>query len=202
MNSLNGKTILITGASDFIGRHVALEFGKLGAIVLLHAHSLPLGLSLLNDLTSQLPAASFDLFIANPEFQSEIRQMAVDIKKAYSRLDVLINNSNELFDKRKLTWDTVEATFAVNHLAPFLLTHLILPLLKNSANAQVINVSSHAHYMSGFNTKNMQGEQYYNGKQLYCFTKLCNLLFTYYLADKLQKTPISVNAVCGGTAEM
>jgi NAD(P)-dependent dehydrogenase (short-subunit alcohol dehydrogenase family) len=198
MNQMKGKIVLVTGSTNGIGKQTAIELAASGATVLIHARSFSEGTPVLELLRKDLPGASFDLFIADFEVQNEIDRMAAEIKSTYNRLDVLVNNAAVHMEERKLTVDTIEKTFSVNHLAPFLLTHLLLPLLKNSISPRIINVSSHAHYVAQFNIQNIQGEKSFNGIKVYCCSKLCNLLFTYALAEKLRNQNIVVNAVHPG----
>ena len=198
MNQMKGKIVLITGCTDGIGQQTAYELALGGAVVLLHAKDFTKGSAVLRSLIDEVPTASFDLFIANLANRQEIEQMVNDVRSVYSKLDVLINNEAVYLDQRKLTDNTIEKTFSVNHLAPFLLTHLLLPLLKNAGNARIINVSSHAHFTAKFDIRNLQGEKSFDGTKAFCSSKLCNLLFTYSLAEKLKGFPISVNAVHTG----
>ena len=199
MNQMKGKVVLITGSNEGIGKQTAYELASMGATVLLHAKDFLRGSAVLNCLRKKLPAAAFDLFIADFGRRHEIEQMATDIKAAYRKVDVLVNNESVFMDERKLTADTIEQTFSINHLAPFFLTHLLLPLLRNAAGARIINVCSHAHYIAKFDIRNLQGEKAFDGTTSYCLSKLCNLLFTYALAEKLDPQQISVNAVHPGS---
>jgi retinol dehydrogenase 12 len=199
MNSMKGKIALVTGSADGIGKQTVVELAILGATVLLHARDAQKGQYLLEELQSEIPAARFDLFIADFELQMEVEQMAAEIKASYSKLDVLVNNAAMCQEEKEMSYDTIEKTFAVNHLAPFLLTHLLLPLLRNAPQPRVINLSSELHFFAKFDIRNLQGEKKYNGIDAYCCTKLCNLLFTYELAARLKNEPkITVNAVHPG----
>ncbi|MET0636750.1 MAG: SDR family NAD(P)-dependent oxidoreductase [Chitinophagaceae bacterium] len=195
---MKDKIVLVTGSTSGIGMQVAIELAGRGATVLIHARTVIKGSETLEMLRQQLPAASFNVFISDFEKQHEIEQMAREIRLAYTRLDILVNNAAVYMERRGLTTDTIETTFAVNHLAPFLLTQLLLPLLQSSPFARIINVSSHTHYTAQFNVNNLQGELSYIGTKIYCCSKLCNLLFTYMLAEKLKDKNIMVNAVHPG----
>jgi NAD(P)-dependent dehydrogenase (short-subunit alcohol dehydrogenase family) len=195
---MKGQIVLITGSASGIGRQAAIEMADLGATVILHARSLDKGAAAMEMVRRMVPGASVDLLIADLEVQDQIKQMACLIKSAYSRLDILVNNAEVQMEERKLTIDTIEKTFAVNHLAPFMLAHLLLPLLKSAPAARIINISSHAHYTARFNSRNLQGEQTFCGEKIYSSSKLCNLLFTYYLANKLKAENITVNAMHPG----
>jgi len=198
MHVMKNKIVLVTGSSSGIGKQAAIEFGALGATVLVHACTASKGREVMESLYKELPSGSFDLFVANFDDQEEIRRMAIEIKATYSKLDVLVNNAAIFLEERKLSRDTIEKMFAVNHLSSFLLTHLLLPWLQKSIHARIINISSHAHYTAVFERENLQGEKQFTGLKCYCATKLCNLLFTYYLSSILKNKNISVNALHPG----
>jgi len=201
MNLMKGKIVLITGSTKGIGKQTAIELAALGATVIIHARTMAEGEPVIQQLQIAMPSASFDLFVADFEKQLEVKKMALEITAAYNRLDILINNAALYEEWRRLSADTIERTFAVNHMAPFLLTHLLMPLLKSAARARIINISSQAHYQAKFDLHNLQGEKEYDGVNMYRTSKLCNLLFTYYLADKLKHQHIMVNAVHPGMIE-
>ena len=124
--------------------------------------------------------------------------MAAEIIARYDQLHVLINNAGVILLQRQLTEDGLEMSFAVNHLAPFLLTHLLLDLLKQSAPARIVNVSSTVHYAAQIKFDNLQGERKYNGVEAYKIAKLGNVLFTYELADRLKGSGVTVNCLHPG----
>ncbi|HTL10722.1 MAG TPA: SDR family NAD(P)-dependent oxidoreductase [Chitinophagaceae bacterium] len=202
MNQMKGKIVLITGCTNSIGKQTAIELAGAGAIVLLHANDFSKGTAVLHSLRSSLPNAYFDLFIARLEVKADMVQMARDITMAYPKLDVLINNESLYCEERTVSEEGIETSFAINHLAPFTLTHLLLPWLINAGNARVINVSSHAHFIAQFDVHNLQGEAHYNGTKMFNCAKLCNLLFTYALARQLEGQGICVNAVHPGSVEL
>ena len=198
MHVMKNKIVLVTGSSSGIGKQAAIELAALGATVLVHTCTAGKGREVMESLYNELPTGSFDLFVANFEDQQEVHRMAMEIKAVYGRLDVLVNNAAIFLEERKLSRDTIEKMFAVNHLSPFLLTHLLLPLLQKSVHARIINVSSNAHYTAAFEPENLQGEKQFTGLKRYCATKLCNLLFTYHLSSLLKDQNISVNALHPG----
>jgi NAD(P)-dependent dehydrogenase (short-subunit alcohol dehydrogenase family) len=128
-----------------------------------------------------------------------VRQLAADIQARYDRLHVLVNNAGVILLKRQLTEDGLESTFAINHLAPFLLTHLLLDLLKMSAPARIVNVSSTVHYDGRIDFDNLQGERRYDGMDAYKVSKLGNVLFTFELAERLSDTGVTANCLHPGT---
>jgi NAD(P)-dependent dehydrogenase (short-subunit alcohol dehydrogenase family) len=138
------------------------------------------------------------LFLADLASQEEIRRLSHEIHARVPRLDVLINNAGAIFTKRTTTVDGLESTFAVNHLAYFLLTNLLLDLLTASAPARIVNVSSGSHLNAHMNFDDLQGEHGYGGWKAYSQSKLANVLFTYALARRLSATAVTANAVHPG----
>jgi len=139
-----------------------------------------------------------DVFVADMSSQAEIRRLAVDVLDAYPRLDVLVNNVGGAWAHRHTTVDGLEHTFAVNHLAPFLLTNLLLDRLKASAPARVVTVSSGAQAMARMNFDDLQGERDYSGQRAYNQSKLANVMFTYELARRLEGTGVTATVLHPG----
>jgi len=131
-----------------------------------------------------------DLFTADLSSQSEVRRLAKEVLQSLSRIDVLINNVGGYWNTRHATADGLERTFALNYLAPFLLTNLLIDKLKQSAPARVITVSSNAHAQGRIDFDDLQGEQSYSGSRAYNQSKLANVLFTYELARRLPATAL------------
>jgi NAD(P)-dependent dehydrogenase (short-subunit alcohol dehydrogenase family) len=139
-----------------------------------------------------------DLFIADLSFQREVRELAEEVLQSLSRIHVLINNVGGYFDTRHVTADGLERTFALNHLAPFLLTSLLLEKLKQSASARVVTVSSNAQATERIDFSDLQGERSYSGARAYSQSKLANMLFSYELARRLKGTSVTANALHPG----
>lgn len=139
-----------------------------------------------------------DLVLADLFSQNAVRQLAAQINAFYPRVDVLVNNAGLLIGSRGVTDDGIERTFALNHLAYFLLTNLLLDKIKASAPARIINTSSEAHWGAVWDWENLQGEKKYRQLRAYCNSKLANLYFTYELARRLDGTGVSANAVHPG----
>jgi retinol dehydrogenase 14 len=139
-----------------------------------------------------------DLMLADLTSQEEIHRLADEFKEAYPRLDVLINNAGLFRSKRITTADGLETTFAVNHLAYFLLTNLLLHVLKASAPSRIVNVASGDHANGTIDFDDLQGEKGYKGAKAYSQSKLANVLFTYKLAKRLEGTGVSVNCLHPG----
>src|SRR4028119_312837 len=136
--------------------------------------------------------------LADLSSQEQIRRLAHEIKEAYPRLDVLVNNAGVFRSERITTADGMEATFAVNHLAYFLLTNLLLDVLKAGAPSRIVNVASADHSNATIDFDNLQGEKGYRGARAYSQSKLANVLFTYELARRLQGTGVAANCVHRG----
>lgn len=194
---MSEKTVLVTGSTDGIGRQTALELAEMGATVLLHGRDDEKGRAVLADIARRTGNNRLDFFRADLASFREIRQLAAAVLGKYPRLDVLINNAGVYEPHRRLSADGIEMTLAVNHLAPFLLTGLLLPLLKKSAPARIIIVSSMAH-ASSVDFDNLQGEKGYSGYQAYATSKLCNILFTFELAERLAGSGVTANCLHPG----
>jgi len=192
-----GKTVLITGGTSGIGRATAAGLAAMGARVAIagrdreRAEQAARGIRTAND-------AQVHVFIADLASQSEVRRLADEVREAFPRLDVLINNVGGYWNTRHVTADGLERTFALNHLAPFLLTDLLLERLKAAGSARVVTVASGAHATGRIDFDDLQGERSYSGARAYSQSKLANVLFTYELARNLQATSVTANALHPG----
>src|SRR5680860_941882 len=139
-----------------------------------------------------------DVFVADLSSQSEVRKLADEVLQSLSHIDVLVNNVGGYWNSRHVTADGLEHTFAVNHLAPFLLTHLLLDRLRQSSSARVVTVASNAQAMGRIAFDDLQGERNYSGARAYNQSKLANVLFTYELARRLRGTSVTANALHPG----
>ncbi len=184
--------MLVTGSTDGIGRETALELARRGASVILHGRDLGRCQRALDEATRATRNRSLGCFAADLASLAEVRKLADDITAQYERLDVLINNAGVFMTSRKLSTDGYEMTFAVNHLAPFLLTHLLLDLLKKSSPSRVITLTSVAHQRAQLDLDNLQGEKRFTGYGAYALSKLGNVLFTYELAERLRGSGVAV----------
>jgi NAD(P)-dependent dehydrogenase (short-subunit alcohol dehydrogenase family) len=191
------RIVLITGSTDGIGKQTALDLAKKGYHVLVHGKNREKGMSVVSEIKKLTNNNSIDLLIADLSIQKEIKGMSDEIIKRYDHLDILINNAGVYQIKYELSEDNIEMTFAVNHLAPFLLTRLLLDLLKTNHNSRVINVSSmiHANYID---FQNLQFEKNFVGGEAYSLSKLCNILFTYKLSEILKAGNVTVNCLHPG----
>jgi NAD(P)-dependent dehydrogenase (short-subunit alcohol dehydrogenase family) len=156
------------------------------------------GEAALAEIKEKSANASVDLMLADLSSQEDIRRLADNFKEAYPQLDVLVNNAGVIRSKRITTADGLETTFAVNHLAPYLLTNLLLDVLKANAPSRIVNVASGDHKNGTIDFDDLQGEKGYKGARAYSQSKLANVLFTYELARRLEGTGVSANCLHPG----
>jgi NAD(P)-dependent dehydrogenase (short-subunit alcohol dehydrogenase family) len=199
---MNGKTVLITGATNGIGKEMARALAKQGAAVVIVGRSRERTAATAQAICAETPAAQVDTLLADLSSLAEVRALAAAFRQRHGRLDVLINNAGAFFQQRQETADGFELTFALNHLSYFLLTTLLLDMLQASgrpgAAARIINVSSSAHQASALNFDDLHSRQKYAGFSAYGRSKLANVLFTYELARRLTGQPVTANAMHPG----
>jgi len=195
---MKDKICLVTGANSGIGKATALGLAKMGANVVMVCRDRTRGEESRAEIKAASNNPSIDLMLADLSSQASVRQLAQDFQEKYQRLHVLVNNAGVAPMKRSLTVDGLETTFAVNHLAPFLLTNLLLDVLKASAPSRIVNVSSSAHTRTKMDFDDLQEENNFGMFRAYSQSKLANVLFTYELARKLEETGVSVNALHPG----
>src|SRR5215216_4118225 len=196
--AMDGKVCLITGATSGIGKATAMGLANMGASVVMVGRDRGRGEAVMAEIKEKSSNASVDLMLADVSSQEEIRRLADEFKEAYPRLDVLINNAGVFRSKRITTADGIEMTFAVNHLAYFLPTNLLLDMLKASAPSRIVNVSSGDHSNATIDFDDLQGEKGYKGAKAYSQSKLATVLFTYELARRLEGTGITANCLHPG----
>ena len=197
-NDMAGRVCIVTGGTSGIGKATALGLAKLNATLVIVGRDKKRGESALEDIRSKSGNNNVNLMLAEFSSQQSIRQLAQELKSNYKRLDVLVNNAGVFMLRRSLTVDGIEKTFAVNHLAPFLLTNLLLDPLKSSAPSRIVNVASESHYGAKIHFEDIQGERRYSGFRAYGQSKLANVLFTYELAGRLRSTGVTVNCLHPG----
>jgi NAD(P)-dependent dehydrogenase (short-subunit alcohol dehydrogenase family) len=195
---MDGKVCLITGATSGIGKATAMGLANMRASVVMVGRDRGRGEAALAEIKEGSANASVDLMLADLSSQEDIRRLADEFKEAYPRLDVLINNAGVIRSKRVTTTDGIEMTFAVNHLAYFLLTNLLLDVLKASAPSRIVNVSSGEQRNGTIDFDDLQGEKGYKTAKAYGQSKLANVLFTYELARRLEGTGVSTNCLHPG----
>ena len=193
-----GKTALVTGGTGGIGRATAAGLAALGARVGITGRDKARTQAAATGIVRESGNPAVDAFAADMSCQAEVRALAVAIRSAYPRLDVLVNNVGGFWATRHLTADGLEYTFAVNHLAAFLLTGLVLDRLKGSAPARIVTVSSNAQAAGRLNFDDLQGERSYSGQRAYSQSKLANVVFTYELARRLEGTGVTATALHPG----
>lgn len=196
--NMQGKVCLVTGSSSGIGKVTARELARLGATVVMVCRNRAKGESAQQEIQEATGSDKVDLLIADLASLAEVRRVASDFKQKYTKLHILIHNAGGIHNERKTTLDGYEATLAANYLAPFLLTELLLDVLKASAPARIINVSSMAHTRGKIDFADLQGAKSYSGWKAYGQAKLALLLFTYELARQLQGSGVTVNALHPG----
>jgi NAD(P)-dependent dehydrogenase (short-subunit alcohol dehydrogenase family) len=192
-----GRTVLITGGTAGIGKATALGLATIGANVAVTGRDRDRA----DAAAAEIRAAGggrVDVFIADLSVQAQVCRLADQVLHALPRIDVLINNAGGYWNTRHVTADGLERTFALNHLAPFLLTTLLLDRLTDSAPARVVTVSSNAHAMGRLDFDDLQGERSYSGARAYNQSKLANVLFTYELARRMPAASVTANALHPG----
>jgi retinol dehydrogenase 14 len=192
-----GKTVLVTGASGGIGRATALGLATMGAHLAITGRDRGRTEGAAREVRAA-GGGQVEVFVGDLSSRSEVRRLADEVLQSLPRLDVLVNNVGGYWDTRHVTADGLEHTFALNHLAPFLLTNLLLDRLKQNAPARVVTVSSNAHALGEVDFDDLQGERSYSGARAYNQSKLANVLFTYELARRLQGTSVTANALHPG----
>ncbi|MCW2638660.1 MAG: short-chain dehydrogenase [Dactylosporangium sp.] len=192
-----GRTVLVTGGTGGIGRATALGLATMGAHLAITGRDRGRTEGAAREIGA-VGGGQVDVFVVDLSSQSQVRRLADEVLQRLSRIDVLVNNVGGYWNTRHVTADGLERTFAINHLAPFLLTHLLLDRLKQSAPARVVTVSSNAQAMGRIDVDDLQGERSYSGARAYNQSKLANVLFTYELARRLQATSVTANALHPG----
>ena len=196
---MNGKVVLITGGTSGIGKAAAKALAGMGAEVVVTGRNRQKGEGALQEIRSESGNNRVSLLLADLAAQSEVRRLAKEFRASHGRLDVLVNNAGLYKTRRTETPDGIEMTLAVNYLAPFLLTNLLLDLLKKSAPSRVINVSSEAERWGKIDLDDLQSERRYRGFPVYGKSKLANIMFTYELAERLRGTGVTANCMHPGS---
>ncbi|WP_206352272.1 SDR family oxidoreductase [Tautonia rosea] len=198
LGRMDGKRCLVTGATSGIGAVTAEELARLGAEVILVGRDPKKCEEMLERLRRQTGNTAIHSMVADLSSQAEVRRLAEDVRVRFDRLDVLINNAGALFMDRRESVDGIEMTFALNHLAYFLLTHLLLDCLKAAAPSRIVVVASDAHRGASINFDDLQAQTRFKGLRTYSQSKLANVLFARELARRLEGTRVSVNALHPG----
>ena len=197
MLSMAGKTVLITGGTGGIGKATAVGLAALGARVAITGRNADRASRAAEEIRA-VASAPVEVFTADLSSQREVRRLAGEVLNTLDRLDVLVNNVGGFWNTRRVTADGLEYTFALNHLAPFLLTNLLLERLKESGPARIVTVSSGAQAMARMDFADLLAERSYSGQRAYNQSKLANVLFTYGLAARLSGTHVTANVLHPG----
>jgi NAD(P)-dependent dehydrogenase (short-subunit alcohol dehydrogenase family) len=196
--NIKGRLCMVTGASSGIGKEIALGVAKLGADVIMVCRDKGRGLSAMDEIRRKSGNDSVELLIADLSSQVQIRKLAYEYTAKHDKLHVLVNNAGVTVNKRCLTVDALEMTFAVNYLAYFMLTNLLIDVLKSSSPARIVNMASMVYRTVSLDFDNLQGEKSYNKDINYSKSKLADIIFTYELARRLEGTGVTANCVCPG----
>ncbi|NJL38327.1 MAG: SDR family NAD(P)-dependent oxidoreductase [Leptolyngbyaceae cyanobacterium RM2_2_4] len=202
MKAIANQTILITGSTDGIGKQTAHDLAKMGATVLLHGRSREKAESVLDEIQLTTGNNKLKYYLADLSSLTEVRRLSEAVRADHKYLDVLINNAGIGTGKRtnttrELSQDGYELRFAVNYLAPFLLTHLLLPSLRHITPTRIVNVASVG--QSPLNFDDVMLEQQYDPMKAYCQSKLALIMFTFDLAEQLKHEQITVNSLHPGS---
>ncbi|MEO0564451.1 MAG: SDR family oxidoreductase [Chloroflexota bacterium] len=206
MTDLTGKHIIVTGATNGIGEVAARELARMNATVVVVSRSESKCKATVDSIRQDTGNTNVSYMAADLSDMEAVRELAEAYRNKFDRLDVLLNNAGAIFTERRESEQGLEMTFALNHINYFLLTHELLPLIRQTADAnpdwgaRIVNVSSAAH-QSGMNWQDVQYKNGYNALSAYGQSKCMNVLFTYALARRLEGTNIAVNALHPGFVE-
>jgi retinol dehydrogenase 14 len=194
---MTGRTVLITGGTGGIGKATAIGLAAKGARVAITGRDHGRAAAAAAEIRAD-GGPPVDVFVADMSAQAEVRRLASEVLRTLPRLDVLVNNVGGFWNTRHVTVDGLERTFALNHLAPFLLTHLLVDRLVQSAPARVVTVSSDAQRLGRIDFADLQGERSCSGQRAYNQSKQANVLFTYELARRLRGTGVTATVLHPG----
>jgi len=189
---------MITGANSGIGKFVTMDLARTGGNVVMVCRNQAKGLATREEIKKKTGNEQLELMIADLSSLDSVRKLAMDYLATHDRLNILVNNAGTIIGKRNITSEGFEETFVTNYLSHFLLTNLLLDVLKKSAPSRIINVSSSAHHSGHMNFEDLQGEKRYSAMNSYSQSKLAQVLFTYELAERLAGTGVTVSAVHPG----
>jgi retinol dehydrogenase-14 len=192
---LDGKVAMVTGANTGMGKEISLGLARLGATVVMVSRDPGRGEVARSEVEQQTGNPHVELLVADLSSQTSIRHLVKDFEAGHDRLHVLVNNAGMSSPSRTETVDGLETVFATNHLAPFLLTNLLMPLLTAGAPARVVTVSSGVQAMAKIDLGDLQSARSYSEIQAYNTSKLANILFTYELARRIKGKGVTANAV-------
>jgi NAD(P)-dependent dehydrogenase (short-subunit alcohol dehydrogenase family) len=195
---MQDQNILITGATAGIGLETAKSLAKKGANIYIVARTIEKAKIAVEEIKEQSGNNSIHFFVADLSSQKDVRKLAAEIKAKLNTLDVLINNAGATFQHFQLSEDNIEMSFATNHLSYFLLTNLLLDLIKKSSPSRIVIVGSDSHYRGTIDFNDLNMTRNYNGLKAYERSKLGNVLFTMELAERLKGSGVTINALHPG----
>jgi NAD(P)-dependent dehydrogenase (short-subunit alcohol dehydrogenase family) len=195
---MRDKICMVTGATSGIGAATALGLARLGATMVICGRNADKCSQQVWKIQAKTGNKSVSFLVGDLSVQRDIRHLAEEFRQRYERLDVLVNNAGGYFHQHQLSTDGLEMTFALNHLAYFLLTHLLMENLLASVSARVINVASEDHRSGQMDFDDLMAERLYDRHKAYQRSKLANILFTYELARRIEDDGVTVNALCPG----
>lgn len=189
---------MITGGTSGIGKAAATALAAMGAKVVVTGRNAEKGQKAVEEIKRESGGEDVSLMVADLTVQAEVRRLAEEFEERHERLDVLVNNAGVVQSERTETPDGIETTLAVNHLAPFLLTNLLLDLQKRSAPSRIITVASEAERWGKMDLDDLQSRRKYRGFPVYGMTKLANIMFTFELAERLEGVGVTANCIHPG----
>ncbi|HEY7861219.1 MAG TPA: SDR family oxidoreductase [Gemmatimonadaceae bacterium] len=199
LSRMEGRVCVVTGATNGIGKETALGLARLGATVVIVARNVERAALTANEIERETGNKNVEMVIADFASLGAVRAAAGEIARRHPALHVLVNNAGRASKKRTVSTDGFEMTFAVNHLAPFLFTRELLPLLRAGAPSRIVNVASAGERNGPMRFDDLQSERNYRGFNAYAMSKLANVLFTYELASRLEGTGVTANCLHPGT---
>ncbi len=196
--NIAGKTCVVTGANAGIGKETAIGLAREGALVIMVCRSRERGEKALAEVEEATGSRTVELLLCDMAAFASMRELSEEIHARHDAVHVLVNNAGAILGGRELTVDGIERTFQINHLGYFVVTHLLLDLLRASAPARIVNVASTAHRRAQFEFDNLQGERKYRDLSAYSRSKLYNIAFTYQLARRLEGSGVTANCLHPG----
>jgi NAD(P)-dependent dehydrogenase (short-subunit alcohol dehydrogenase family) len=190
---MKGKISLVTGATSGIGKVIATQLARRGSTLLMVARDPELGREVREAIVAATGNEDVHLLVGDLSVQADVRRVAREFGESHERLHVLVNNAGAIIGERRITADGIEMTFALNHLAYFLMTNLLLEVLERSAPARIVSTTSSAHMPGDMDLEDLSYERRYSSFGAYARSKLANIMFTYELARRLEGTGVTAN---------